>query len=62
MSLLKEIFQAEHERLMDELIESGVPESRAYDLAATAAYSALPDLCADHFGAADRARKMAKGE
>jgi len=55
----KELYIAELERIMADLIDFGVPESEAYDLAGEQAYGAMRDRLADK---ADEMRKRMKGE
>lgn len=50
----KELYIAELERIMADLIDQGVPEDRAYDVAGNLAYDAMRDRLAD---IADRERK-----
>jgi hypothetical protein len=53
----KELWLATMEKRMAELIDAGVPESMAYDLAANQAHDIMRENLADH---ADNLRKRAK--
>lgn len=53
----KEIFMAEHDRLIGLLEDEGVPYEEAYDRTGDAAYRAMQDRFADE---ADNARQRAK--
>lgn len=44
---MKELYIEEVEAIMAELIDSGVPEERAYDIASERAYDHLRDRLAD---------------
>lgn len=59
MSLMKDLYIAEHERLTEELVAKGVPYHVAYDMSAGKAYDAMRDRLADR---ADIERKRMKGE
>ena len=56
---MKELYIAELERIMAALIDQGIPEDRAYDIAGERAYGAMRDRLADR---ADIERKRLKGE
>lgn len=55
----KDLWFAEMERRMAELIDQGLSDDEAYDRACDDAHGLLRDRLAD---IADRARKIAKGE
>ena len=55
----KDLWFAEFERLYNEALDDGVPDSRAYDQAADKAHGAMIDRLADM---ADQERKRRKGE
>lgn len=56
---MRELYIAELERIMAELMDAGVPESRAYDIAGEQAYGTMRERLADM---ADIERKRMKGE
>ena len=59
LTMSKELYIAELERIMAALIDQGIPEDRAYDIAGERAYGAMRDRLADR---ADIERKRLKGE
>lgn len=53
----KELYIAELERIMADLVDKGMPEDRAYEIAGDRAYDAMRDRLAD---LADRERQRRK--